>query len=294
MKTAQESIRAYWDQHPVGTNFIQGEVGKEFFLTYDRFRYTIEPHILTELGAINWKGQRVLEIGTGQGADAMQLILKGALFSGIDLTEESIYRVGERFRLFDVPYEKLQVAAGENIPFPENSFDIVYSHGVIHHSPDMPRMIKEAYRVLRPGGRLIIMVYHKNSLNYWLNIVFIRRIGLLLMRYFPSLVFVVSRLTGEPKQRLQQHILNFKVQGFSYLRLKNFVHKNTDGPANVYSSVWTRKSISPLLSHFSSVHFKVHYLNERHLLGLQKILPKNFKDRLAKLIGWHLWAYALK
>jgi IS30 family transposase len=92
----------------------------------------------------------------------------------------------------------------------------------------------------------------------------------------------------ESCERLQAHIQNFKARGVSYLSLKNFVHKNTDGPQNIYSTVWTKKSLAPLLRLFFSTRYKLLYLNERHLLGLQKVLPASLKNSLAKRLGWHL------
>jgi ubiquinone/menaquinone biosynthesis C-methylase UbiE len=296
----QQDIKNYWNENPVGTNFIekdfvQKEVGKQFFLEYDQFRYTIEPHIPGELSKTDWQGKKTLEIGLGQGADSMLLINRGAKFNGIDLTEESIYRLKERFKIFNLPYESLGVADARKISFPDNTFDIVYTHGVIHHSPYMDEIINEIHRVLKPGGKFVLMVYHKNSVNYWLNIFVIRRIGLFLITAFRPLVKLGSKLTGDSEERLHRHIQNFKQQGLSYLSMKNFVHKNTDGPDNVWSTVWSKKSIKPLLSRFSSVDkFRVHYLNERHLMGLQKILPKGFKKKLGEKFGWHLWVYATK
>src|SRR5580692_6753975 len=125
-------IKQFWNENPVGSNFIDYEESKTFYLKYDEFRYRTEGHILHELDAIDFKGKKTLEIGLGQGADSMQVINRGAVYYGIDLTEESVRRVKERFQLFEKRYAEVQVANAEHIPYEDNSFDIVYSHGVIH------------------------------------------------------------------------------------------------------------------------------------------------------------------
>jgi ubiquinone/menaquinone biosynthesis C-methylase UbiE len=287
-------IKRFWNENPVGSNFIDYEQDKSFYLKYDEFRYRTEEHILHELGAIDFKGKKTLEIGLGQGADSMQIIDRGAVYYGIDLTEESVRRVKERFQLFEKRYAEVQVANAEHIPYEDDSFDIVYSHGVIHHSPNIVRIVSEIYRVLKPGGLAMIMLYHKNSFNYYVSIAFLRRAGLLLMQVFPFLAKPVSRLTGESVDRINRHKYHLKRVGFKYFRMKNFLHRSTDGPDNIYSTVWTDWSVRRLFGAFSSVSTNVHFLNERHLLGVQHLLPGRVKKAMARRYGWHLWIKAIK
>jgi ubiquinone/menaquinone biosynthesis C-methylase UbiE len=287
-------IKQFWNENPVGSNFIDYEESKTFYLKYDEFRYRTEGHILHELDAIDFKGKKTLEIGLGQGADSMQVINRGAVYYGIDLTEESVRRVKERFQLFEKPYAEVRVANAEHIPYENDSFDIVYSHGVIHHSPDIVQIVSEIYRVLKPGGRAIIMLYHKNSFNYHVSIAFLRRAGLLLMQVFPFLAKSVSRLTGESVDRINRHKYHLKREGLKYFRMKNFLHRSTDGPDNIYSSVWTDRSVRKLFGAFSAVSTNVHFLNERHLLGIQHLLPGRMKKAMARRYGWHLWIKAIK
>ncbi len=289
-----ELIKDFWNKNPVGTNFINDEIGMNFFSDYDEFRYKTEPHILKELDTYDFVGKRVLEIGLGQGADSMKIIDRGALFYGIDLTEESIKRVEARFSIFEKIYNELKVAKAEDIPYPDSYFDIIYSHGVIHHSPNIRKIVEEIFRVLKPGGQAIVMLYHKNSINYWVSINFIRRVGLLFLLLFPPLKYLLAKITGEDVPRLSKHLKNFKQSGISYLRMKNFIHKSTDGPDNVYSSVWTSKDARNLFKSFKNSKTKVYFLNERHLLGLQKIMPKSLKQNIARKFGWHLWIISQK
>ena len=292
MKDQDKSIENFWDQNPVGSNFIEYLSGKKFYEDYDSFRYRTEGHILSELDQIDFKGKRVLEIGLGQGADSMQIIKRGAVYYGIDLTDESIKRLKERFKLFDQPYKEVVKANAQHIPYEDSFFDIVYSHGVIHHSPEIEKIVSEIHRVLRPRGQAVIMLYHKNSFNYYISIGIFRRAGLLLLMIFPFFAKLVSKLTGESVDRINVHKMNFKEMGWRYFSMDEFLHKSTDGPDNIYSGVWNSKTSLNLFRNFRNHRFAVHFLNERHLLGLQKLLPKSTKERIARKYGWHLWVFS--
>jgi ubiquinone/menaquinone biosynthesis C-methylase UbiE len=293
-KGQTNDIRQFWNENPVGSNFVKYAEDKSFYTEYDEFRYRTEGHILQELDAIGLAGKKTLEIGLGQGADSMQLIDRGADYYGIDLTDESVRRVKERFRLFDKKFSDVRVANAEHIPYADKSFDIVYSHGVIHHSPQMAAIVNEIYRVLRPGGVAVVMVYHRNSFNYYISIGLLRRAGLMLMQVFPFLAKPVSKVTGESVERINRHKYHLKKEGWKYFRMKNFLHRSTDGPDNVYSSVWTDRSLRKLFATFSKVSTNVHFLNERHLLGVQHLLPNGMKKAMARRYGWHLWIKATK
>jgi ubiquinone/menaquinone biosynthesis C-methylase UbiE len=289
-----QQIKQFWNENPVGNNFISYEKDKTFYEKYDAFRYRTEAHILEELDRIDFANKKTLEIGLGQGADSMQLVKRGALYYGIDLTEESVRRVKERFELFNIPYQAVDRMNAEQIGYPDNSFDIVYSHGVIHHSPRIDQIVKEIHRVLKPGGEAVIMLYHKNSYNYYISIGFLRRLGLLLLMPFPFLAKILSRLTGESPERINRHKFYLKKEGLSYLKMKKFIHHSTDGPDNIFSSVWTKKTAIRLFNQFQPLQFAIHFLNERHLLGLQYLLPRSLKRKLARRYGWHLWIKAKK
>jgi ubiquinone/menaquinone biosynthesis C-methylase UbiE len=293
-KKDNEEIKQFWNENPVGSNFITYQEGKKFYEDYDDFRYKTEGHIIDELNKINLHNKKTLEIGLGQGADSMQLIDRGAVYYGIDLTDESVRRVKERFSLFNKTYQEISVANAENIPYRDNFFDVIYTHGVIHHSPSIQKITEEIYRVLKPGGQAVIMLYHKNSFNYYISINFFRRIGLVMLMIFPFLSTLVSKLTGESKERINRHRELIKKEGWRYLKMKNFIHRSTDGPDNVYSSVWTSKSAKKLLCKFVSTKTNVHFLNERHLLGMQHLLSGSLKNRIAHRYGWHLWIKAIK
>jgi SAM-dependent methyltransferase len=276
----QAEIQAFWNQHPCGDS-LMGGLGEKydfdydlFFRQYDDFRYRTERHILRCLDNIDFRNKRVLEIGLGQGADSEQIIRRGASWSGLDLTDEAVNRVGVRLSLRKLPYKSLKRGSAIDIPFDDDTFDIVFSHGVLHHIPDIRGAQKEIARVLKPDGELIIMVYAKWSLNYILAISIIRRVGLLLLyaaRCKPGGIF-------------EQHLANAREIGlWRYLRMANFIHKNTDGPLNPYSKVYTLAEIKRDFPNFSVAKAYKCFLHAPPLRV--KRLP------FSRVLGWHLWVH---
>ncbi|MHB1937803.1 MAG: class I SAM-dependent methyltransferase [Acidobacteriaceae bacterium] len=180
----ERDVQRFWKAHPCGDDQAGGLTNtgaadyEQFFQRYDAFRYRQHAHLLTCLDAVRFEGQEVLEIGLGQGAGSEQIIRSGARWSGLDLTYESVARVRARLTLRNLPYQALKQGSALDIPFPDSHFDLVFSHGVLHHIPEIRQAQSEIARVLKPGGTLIAMLYAKWSLNYLLSIAVIRRLGL--------------------------------------------------------------------------------------------------------------------
>jgi ubiquinone/menaquinone biosynthesis C-methylase UbiE len=283
-----EEIAAFWEKNPVYNDFIRptGDLRK-FFEVYDAHRFRDVQYILELLDSIDFKGKEVLEIGTGQGADAQQIIKRGGVYTGVDITEESIKRLTTRFKLFGLPYKGLHVMNAEHLTFPNESFDIVYSIGVLLVSPRIEMIVAHVHRVLRKGGKAVIMLYYKDSANYHISIKIIRRLGIFLL-YIPFVDRLVSKLTGEPLDRLNKHKANLKAQGLSYLKMENFIHRSTDGPDNPYTSVWTKAECTKLFSNFSMIRYNVRYLNERHFPIIRHLIPNWLKSKIEHKWGWNL------
>jgi SAM-dependent methyltransferase len=119
-----------------------------------------------------------LEVGFGAGTDFIQWLRVGAQVSGIDLTPEALQNVTNRVKVYELPPpESIQVADAENLPFPSGTFDLGYSFGVLHHTPDTMRAIGELTRVVKPGGDIKIMLYNRHSiwcLNLWIRYALLR------------------------------------------------------------------------------------------------------------------------
>ena len=156
-------MRGFWTRTPCGSwDATAPEGTAEYFAQIEARRYELEPFIRNFARFGSSAGQRVLEIGVGLGTDHVQFARAGAELSGVDLTERGIDLVAQRLALENLSSD-LQQADAESLPFPDGSFDYVYSWGVLHHTPDTPRAMAEAVRVLRPGGRICVMVYSRHA-----------------------------------------------------------------------------------------------------------------------------------
>jgi len=161
-------VREFWNSDPCGTRYLEGP---DDFDKHARARYNLEPYIAEFAQFSSAKGLRVLEIGVGMGADYLEWLKAGALATGVDLSATSLERA--RRRCLAAGFQPdLQVADAEHLPFPDKTFDLVYSYGVMHHSPDTQQCLREAWRVLKPGGKVRVMLYHHPSvtgLMLWLR-----------------------------------------------------------------------------------------------------------------------------
>jgi ubiquinone/menaquinone biosynthesis C-methylase UbiE len=275
----ESDIQSFWEKFPCGDSQVGGLERfsadyNDFFNQYDAYRYDKESHILRCLDRLEFAGKELLEIGLGQGADSEQLIRRGANWSGLDLTPESVSRVQTRLDLRGLDYQAVKQGSVLSIPYDSKCFDIVFSHGVLHHVPQILAAQREIHRVLKPDGELIVMVYAKYSLNYLLSISTLRRVGLL------ALALGNIRIDGI----YDSHLENAKSMGlFRYLSMKNFIHRNTDGPLNPYSKVYSLTDIKRDFPDFRIVRSYKQFMHAPplpvHWLPLQRIL------------GWHLWVH---
>ena len=284
----ENNIKDFWQENPCGEN-LTGKLDNlaEHFKNYDKFRYATEGHILKELDQIEFKDKKVLEIGIGQAADSAQIAKRGAEWNGLDLTEAAINRAKLRFEIENLSFGDARQGTANNIPWPNDTFDVVYSHGVLHHIPDIEKATTEIQRVLKPNGWLVIMLYHKNSLNYYLSILLIRR-----LLFVPLYVFSKLGFRNFIKSDvLNGHIQNAEKLGFfNYLKADNFIHTNTDGPDNPFSKVYDLDKVKQEFSLFELKKNCIHFLNLRHL-PLFSLLPDRWLHRMEARYGWHLWVF---
>jgi len=276
----ESEIQSFWEGNPCGEALVgvldekSREGYKAFFKRYDQYRYERGGHILKCLDNIDFEGKKVLEIGLGQGADAEQIIRRGGRWSGLDLTHESVERVKMRFELANLDYDEIKQGSALENPYPDNHFDIVFSHGVLLVIPEIEVAQREIARVLKPSGELIIMMYAKWSLNYLVSIAIFRRLGLILM-YFTGYA---------PGKIYAMHLANAKEFGlWNYLKMENFIHRNTDGPMNPYATVYDIKRIKKDFVHFNPVRWYKRFMHAPPL-------PVRWMP-FASWMGWHLWIH---
>jgi SAM-dependent methyltransferase len=289
----KERVRAFWQANPCGVKFADAAPGtRHFYELVEAHRYTKEWHIPGAADFAGARGLKVLEIGCGLGTDGAQFAEAGADYTGVDLTEAAVELARKRFELFKLP-GTFQTADAENLNFADEGFDLVYSHGVLHHTPDTEKAIREIHRVLRPGGHAVVMLYHRGSYNYRINIAVLRRAGAHLLRWEPG-VKLINRITGEPLDSLHQHAKLLKSEKESYLKPAEFLNQNTDGAGNPLARVYSRREARELFKDFSVVTLKTYFLNKRWLPVIGSMLPRSVESRLAARWGWHLWIYATK
>lgn len=166
---AKEEAKRQWN-----VDFCGAERGEDhepgslgFFLAVERDRYEdYAPWLAETIGFSRYAGRRVLEVGGGLGTDLAQFAKAGAVVTDCDLAAGHADMARRNFMARGLAASFL-LGDGEHLPFQDEAFDVVYSFGVIHHTPDTEAAVAEFHRVLKPGGEAIVMVYAKHSWNYW-------------------------------------------------------------------------------------------------------------------------------
>ncbi len=165
---AKRRVHDFWNAQSCGEVYAVGDSPRARYEAQRAARYALEPYLPHFARFGDAAGRDVLEIGVGMGADHVEWARSAPRsLIGLDLTERAIAHTRERLRELELD-SRLLVADAEQLPFADASFDLVYSWGVLHHSPDTPRAIEELFRVLRPGGVARVMIYHSRSIVAWM------------------------------------------------------------------------------------------------------------------------------
>lgn len=163
-----DKVAEFWNQRPCNIKHSSKLIGtKDYFDEVEQKKYFVEPHVPEFADFNNWKGKRVLEIGCGIGTESINFVKAGAILSAIELSKESLDLTKERFKVFGLNANLYQGNA-ENLEtiLPEkdrNSFDLVWSFGVIHHTPNPKNIIEGIKKFIKKDGELRIMLYSKIS-----------------------------------------------------------------------------------------------------------------------------------
>lgn len=156
----QDKVTEFWNSEPCGFRYLSADG----FAAHAAARYLLEPHIPAFADFNSARGLKVLEVGVGMGADYERWLRAGACATGVDLSAASLELARARCQLAGLESD-LHLGNAQALPFPANSFDIVYSYGVMHHSPDPAKCLQEAFRVAKPGGEVRVMLYHHPSVT---------------------------------------------------------------------------------------------------------------------------------
>ncbi|UZR28745.1 class I SAM-dependent methyltransferase [Methylococcus mesophilus] len=174
----QKANRTYWESNPMrydwnqeigsteGSKAFFDEIDRRFFETIKRVMPWKEIPFDNVIPFDELKNKRVLEIGVGSGSHAALIAPRALSYTGIDLTDYAVRMTSERMKVIQINADIRQMDA-EVLQFPDASFDFVWSWGVIHHSSNTLKILEEINRVLMPGGRAVIMIYHRGWWNYY-------------------------------------------------------------------------------------------------------------------------------
>lgn len=253
-----------WTNDPCGLSGARGlEIGsREFFERVDTNRYEeYAPWMKSTMEFDKFPGKKVLEVGFGMGTDLFQFASSGSIVSGIDLSPRHLEIAKKRFALYGIRAD-LRLADTEDLPFEDATFDVVYTFGVLHHTPDTPKAVDEIHRVLKPGGRAIIGVYHRYSAFYLCSVL------------------------------LESYVLRLRFLHESYRRALSRIEYRQHSNACPLVKLYSRRSLRDLLRKFPDVHIGCAHLDRSHFGTLGRCLPQAFGRRLERSgsLGWFLIA----
>jgi len=243
-----------------GDTGLSPEDGK-FFLETEKQRYRLYPYFpeLMEFNA--WTGKKVLEVGVGEGTDHSQFAKGGAQMWGVDLTPRHLEITRKRLDYLNLT-SHLQQADAEKLPFADNTFDLVYSCGVLFLVPGIDKAVAEIHRVLKPGGKVIALFYHTHSFLYYLNILLYHGV-------------VAGELRFLTADKLKDW---YAGDGLGYPPMKYF----------------TKKELGELFGAFKNREFFVNQLDCWPVPGQGWIMPKKVLDFLSRRWGYFLTIKAFK
>jgi ubiquinone/menaquinone biosynthesis C-methylase UbiE len=276
MEQSMCSVENFWDENICGAHFVNADyLSSEFFESYRKFRYKKEHHLNS---VVDWEassGKSVLEIGLGLGADATRWSRHAKHFTGVDLTGEAVMATKRHFEILGLEGD-IRQANAESLPFKNESFDLISSHGVLHHTNDINLAMREIFRVLKPGGTFVVMLYAKHSFNYWVRIQCGFRAAFLTQ-------LVRSKLGYSTKEPWTSHLKNYR-GSTNYFSWSEWPHHCTDGPDCKVANIYSWRQVKAILS---NAGFHIRRRQKTHFpVGLS---PK-FEQAIAKAIGFYQFA----
>jgi SAM-dependent methyltransferase len=161
-----EEVREYWNAHIHDLDVSTQPPGSRgFFDDLDRYHFEKLHHLVRLVDFDGYHGRTVLDVGCGAGVDLARFAKGGAEVTGVDVSQSAIDLARTNFEQQQLR-GRFELANGEQLPFADNTFDLVFAHGVVQYTAQPQRLVDECRRVLKPGGEAIFQVYNRIS---WLN-----------------------------------------------------------------------------------------------------------------------------
>lgn len=262
----KQNSAKHWGNDPCDTRYGENDkelLSKDYFEKITKARYTDQGWLLDEISTFDIKGKEVLEIGYGMGTDHLEMAKMGGIMHGISITPNDKKIVDKRFELYGKETETI-VGDVEDMPYDDNTFDFVYSFGVLHHTPNINKALTEIYRVMKPNGKCYLAVYNKNSMFFWWT--------LFLWTWLISRDFL--------KHTLKQRV--------SLLEYPN------DDP-NLYVKLYTKKEFSKKIK---KAGFEIENVHIDHLDRKSIAVDRWFSDKFIESkrhkLGWYIIVEAKK
>ena len=260
----KDQVQRQWDHDPAGSHYVTFAPShtKAWFFEAERYRYeTYAPWMRETMEFDRHRGAKLLEIGGGMGTDLAQFAAHGALVTDADLSAGHLRLARENFAVRGLSAEFLQQDA-ESLGFDDNSFDVVYSNGVLHHTPHTRHVVGEIFRVLKPGGRVIVMVYAEQSLQYWRN-----------------LVWNIGLREGQLRKYSMGEIMSRAVE------------RSDNAAAHPLVKAYTRAGLRQLFEGFHDIEIRQRQMEAAAVPRVLARVPRRYLERV---MGWNLILKARK
>lgn len=264
-------VEEFWNRRPCNINHSSKEfLSKEYFDEVEAKKYLIEPHIpkFAEFG--KYKGKKVLEIGCGIGTDSINFARHGAILTIVELSEKSLNITKERFRVFGLEATFILGNVEDlSVFLPEQNFDLIYSFGVIHHTPNQDRAFEQISKYMGPTTELKLMVYSKVSFKlFWL----LMESNAKTMGNFENII-----RTGSEAQTNCPVTYTYTMDEISELLMSKGIH---------VQSIWKDHIFSWSIEQYKRGEYvKDNYWKDTNLITFKK---------LEKELGWHTMVVAKK
>jgi glycosyltransferase involved in cell wall biosynthesis/ubiquinone/menaquinone biosynthesis C-methylase UbiE len=262
--TYKDEIQRQWDNDPAGSHYVKEAEPHTlaWFREAEAYRYEqYAPWMAETMEFAGYPGARLLEVGGGMGTDLAQFARHGSIVTDLDLSSGHLELARENFRLRGLAGEFVLHDA-ESLPFDDDTFDVVYSNGVLHHTPNTRAVVREIQRVLKPGGKAIVMMYAESSLHYWRNLVW---------------------AIGLKEHQLLRHSMG-EIMSRS-------VERSDNAAARPLVKVYTKKRLRALFDGFADVE-----IVQRQMVAAEKprLLTWVPLPTLGMMMGWNLIIKARK